>query len=1160
MKKVYLIIAACFLIPAFSIAQVNMAVTGSHSQDFNTLITTGSGTWTDNSTIANWYSQRTGTGTTISADAGTNTAGNLYSYGTGTNAERALGTLGSGNVAAGSFAHGVLLRNTSGTIITSITVTYTLEQWRKSGVTVAQDLTFYYKTSSATITALNPNNNATWTQVTALTLSSPINTATASALDGNNALNRVTATNIAIPSLSLANNDYIMLKWEDPDHAGTDHGLSIDDVTINWTVSAGTPNINVSTSSLSGFLSTVSVPSAEQTYNVDGNNLTANIVITPPTGFEISTGTGGGFVPTNPINLAPTAGTVSSTPIYVRMNSATLGVNTGNITHTSTGATQKDVALAGKVLAAEPTVQSSITIGVVTNSTVVVNFAGGNGARRILLAKLAVPVDSDPVDGTTYTANANFGSGSQIGAGNYVVYDGTGNTQLVTGLTAGATYHFAIYEYNDGGVSGAENYLVPGGTGNATLLTYANVYIWTGLTGGSWTDPLNWLPPRLFPATNDSLFFIDGTTETVVNVPNETIGYLNVSLGTNVTLQAAVTSTTLTIGNSTAVDLFVDAGAALNISGANAYTIHIPTGAVALINGNMTFTGGAHKITAADASGITFNSGAVFTAGTGFTSNAFGVNPTAVANSVIFINGSTYRQISGGNPFALNQPASAVVFQTGSLYKLESNLTPSVSGRTYANFELDAPSSVLSPAGASLLSMDNLTVTNGNISFSMTGGFDLKGNITVATGATLGFVPGSAATLRFNGTVPQSINSTGTLTFGASQNVEIANGLGLTLNTPVTLLASLNFNVGRIHTNAGNLLILGSASSVSGYSNVSFVTGPVKKIGNTDFTFPVGKANGLVPLRISNFQGSSPTDEFTAEYIRASAYTLGPEAAPFITRVSACEYWTLDRNVGTPTVDLTLYWTTNNNCNGPYVTNLAQLEIAHFDGTVWDNSSTGFSATTGTTVAGDITWSGVTAFGPFTLASKSGDNPLPIVINYFTGTKQNGDHLLNWQVSCIGTPSANIELERSTDGRNYFSIYSIFATAVRCQQPFNYTDNQPAAGVNYYRLKMTDADGKINYSSIVSLINAVKGFEIMNIAPNPIVNRAFNLRISAAEKMQMEVMITDMQGRVVEKRSLNLVAGFNSIPMNVSKLAAGTYQLYGNTAGERTRVLRFVVQ
>jgi hypothetical protein len=74
------------------------------------------------------------------------------------------------------------------------------------------------------------------------------------------------------------------------------------------------------------------------------------------------------------------------------------------------------------------------------------------------------------------------------------------------------------------------------------------------------------------------------------------------------------------------------------------------------------------------------------------------------------------------------------------------------------------------------------------------------------------------------------------------------------------------------------------------------------------------------------------------------------------------------------------------------------------------------------------------------------------------------------------------------------------------------------------------------------------------------VNGAFNLKVSTAEKIQMELVITDMQGRILQKQSVPMIAGFNQVPVNVRNLAAGTYQLFGNTDDGRTKVLRFVIQ
>ena len=87
------------------------------------------------------------------------------------------------------------------------------------------------------------------------------------------------------------------------------------------------------------------MPSAEQSYTVSGGNLTGNIVITAPADFQISTTSGGSFGST--VNLTPASGTVASTPIYVRFLRSTLGTSTGNITHTSAGATTRNVAVSG---------------------------------------------------------------------------------------------------------------------------------------------------------------------------------------------------------------------------------------------------------------------------------------------------------------------------------------------------------------------------------------------------------------------------------------------------------------------------------------------------------------------------------------------------------------------------------------------------------------------------------------------------------------------------------------------------------------------------------------------------------------------------------------------------------------------------------------------
>jgi Secretion system C-terminal sorting domain len=214
----------------------------------------------------------------------------------------------------------------------------------------------------------------------------------------------------------------------------------------------------------------------------------------------------------------------------------------------------------------------------------------------------------------------------------------------------------------------------------------------------------------------------------------------------------------------------------------------------------------------------------------------------------------------------------------------------------------------------------------------------------------------------------------------------------------------------------------------------------------------------------------------------------------------------------------------------------------------------------------DIFWNGtfwevsftVTGFSGFYIHSNNFNAPLPITINYFTGVKQGTNHLLNWKVTCNSTPRVTMTLERSADSRNFTGINTTTADAARCNQPFDYTDANPLKGMNYYRLKMVDVDGKISYSSIVALLNAVKGFDIVSIAPNPVVTDNFKLNVASAQAGKMEMVIFDMQGRLVNRQSIPLIAGFNSLPVNVGNLAAGTYTIQAVIGEERSKVMRFV--
>jgi len=248
MKKVLLGLSVS-LIAVVSQAQVLLSGGLTYSQNFDSLATssTASGAWTDNTTLVGWYASKAIANSTQSygpnaytayrVDNGGNNSGNLFSWGTTGSSDRALGSDASGTV--GTNAIGLRIQNDTGAAVTyDVNISYTGEQWRNGGNVNAQNiLSFSYLISSTPLTGLVSAlaTDPSYNYVPSLNFVSPTVGATATALDGNNALNR-TAISGTLSSITLNPGQELMLRWVDINDVGNDHGGGIDDLTVNFTV------------------------------------------------------------------------------------------------------------------------------------------------------------------------------------------------------------------------------------------------------------------------------------------------------------------------------------------------------------------------------------------------------------------------------------------------------------------------------------------------------------------------------------------------------------------------------------------------------------------------------------------------------------------------------------------------------------------------------------------------------------------------------------------------------------------------------------------------------------------------------------------------------------------------------------------------------------
>lgn len=241
-------VAAGFFPVGTASAQILMSG-GAYSQNFDSLASSGSPSWTDNVTLSGWYISKaggtSGNGPVTSYTAGTGSSGTgaLYSFGATGSSERALGSVASGT--PGNFAYGVRFINDTALTATNITISCTGEQWRNGGNTSAQKLVFSYLVSGSPLTSSDAAGAQSWTAFTALDFTTPTTGATAGVLDGNNPTNQQVFTNIVLNSVTVPPGQEIFLRWFDVNDSGNDHGVALDNLTVSFqTTSNSVPPTN----------------------------------------------------------------------------------------------------------------------------------------------------------------------------------------------------------------------------------------------------------------------------------------------------------------------------------------------------------------------------------------------------------------------------------------------------------------------------------------------------------------------------------------------------------------------------------------------------------------------------------------------------------------------------------------------------------------------------------------------------------------------------------------------------------------------------------------------------------------------------------------------------------------------------------------------------
>ncbi len=405
---------------------------------------------------------------------------------------------------------------------------------------------------------------------------------------------------------------------------------------------------------------------------------------------------------------------------------------------------------------------------------------------------------------------------------------------------------------------------------------------WNALTTWERFDGTNWVNPApSIPGSADGLITIRNThTVTITANPLAGIDQVTIDVGGTLTSSGA---TPTTIANGAGTDLIINGtfidnyAAATNVItwagtwsfGANGTLVK--TTASSSNNWQTNYQGGAVNMPAT-ANWILRRNSAV----------NISVSTTPLGPGV----GAYYPNlIIENNVAGLWTTTAASSFSTASTSAypiIKGNLDVGGTGTSTVSFL----NGHMYTGGNSTLVQGNIIIRNGSTLRNYGNGIEVQGNITC--NGTITYTAGTGnRNLIFSGGNAQNllIGGTGIFEIRNLQMNKLANTL--TLNSSITIDNQATFTSGIINSSMTNLVILPSVTTVSGASNNSFVNGPVRRLGATGITFPIGKSGSYRPLILNNGSGSTPF--WTEDFGTASCAARGTLANGF---VSANGTWT----------------------------------------------------------------------------------------------------------------------------------------------------------------------------------------------------------------------------------------------------------------------------
>ncbi|MBS1512155.1 MAG: hypothetical protein JST86_15005 [Bacteroidetes bacterium] len=633
--------------------------------------------------------------------------------------------------------------------------------------------------------------------------------------------------------------------------------------------------------------------------------------------------------------------------------------------------------------------------------------------------------------------------------------------------------------------------------------------VFNSAASGDWDNPSTWTiisgtPANTYPSAGDSVVILNGNSVSV-NVPSQ-VKSVTIQDNSSLLFNVSTASSILTVSNQLLITgaslLSMDAGVLtvtgnMTVNAASSITqnqglinvlglvfVTAPTASTVPSSGTslLNIAGGAFSC----AGGVTLtslaNTSRLSELRIGNSSvNIAGSLATTTTNSKINFSGSGLLTLAGliTIPFQ-----SSFVAGTGKvLYLGIPGSNQSVAPLTYYRLAISGFGNGLKQINGTVTVTDSLSLLTDTLIINSGGTLNMNNSTTIVrTAGIISNAPTFLGTvdLVYNDILKDTTGFEMPVATGVLGNLTINDISGIVLAADITVNNTLSLQNGPLITagfavnitnNNGGAGVDPAINQVNGW-----VTGKINRSIGTSTglrLFPFGKdENGGNRFFSINYT-TAPTaagvlsvQHFNSNAANQSGFPLIDGSVTLVN--TAPIYWQADAVAGLSGGAYTLSLTAEGITS---VTDYTSLRIIKRPSSGGPWVLDGVAGTnTGSNAIPVVIRNNMAGFSQFTIGGNSA-NILPLKLLSFLGNISTGKSFLTW-VTAQEYNTAYFTVEHSIDGVHFSSIGQVSSNGTSSTNlTYNFTDNHPVTGLNYYRLKQVDLDGQYTLSDIIVLRN-----------------------------------------------------------------------------------------